>query len=128
MPIFPNQQKATTHRILFAEDHQLTRDLLAVLLRKAGYAVDTAADGCRAFDLFEKSPGEYDVLITDHEMPDLDGLGLVQKLRDAGFRGRIIVVSGSLAPSHAAAYAQFDVEKIYSKPISSERLLDTLHG
>ena len=120
--------KAIGRRILFAEDHQPTRDVLALLLRKAGYIVDTAPNGADAFHLFQASPSAYDVVITDHDMPELDGVGLVRKLREARFPGRIFVLSGGLSFPNATTYADLRVDQVLSKPISSRKLVEEIQG
>jgi DNA-binding response OmpR family regulator len=120
--------KSIGRRILFAEDHQPTRDVLALLLRKAGYSVDTAPNGAAAFHRFEASPSAYDVIITDHDMPELDGVGLVRKLREAQFPGRIFVLSGGSTFANATTYADLHVDQILSKPISSHALIERIQS
>ena len=99
---------------------------MAVLLTRAGYEVDAAPDGSTALQLFKQKPCDYDVLITDHEMPELDGLGLVEKLREARFPGKIIVVSGGLSFANAKAYAALQVDQILSKPITRNSLINAI--
>ena len=127
MPNLQNQ-KASDRRILLAEDHQPTREVLARVLKKAGYIVDTAPNGTDAFQLFQVSPRGYDLIITDHDMPELDGLGFVKKVREAGFGGRIIVLSGGLSDANSSTYTNFRVAQIFAKPISSHALLEEIQA
>ena len=119
-------EQSESPRILFAEDHQPTRELMAILLSDAGYTVDAAKNGREALQLFQKSPDEYDVLITDHEMPELDGLELVERLREARFGGKIIVVSGGLSFAAAEAYTALEVDQILAKPIMRQILIQAI--
>jgi DNA-binding response OmpR family regulator len=127
MSFFPHQQRKRP-RILFAEDYQPVRDLLARLLRRGGYVVDAAENGIIALHLFQTSLPPYDIVITDHEMPHLDGLGLVQELRDRNFPGIIIVVSGGLSFANAAAYAHHQVDDILSKPVTYDALIAAIRA
>jgi two-component system chemotaxis sensor kinase CheA len=65
--------------LLVAEDSVTTRLLLKTILESAGYRVTTAADGIDA--LASLQSGEFDLLVSDVEMPRLDGFGLTARVR-----------------------------------------------
>jgi len=69
----------TRVRILLAEDQAATRERLAAALHASGFAVVTAADGVEALAHFEAQA--VDVVLSDHGMPRLDGLGLLRAVR-----------------------------------------------
>jgi two-component system response regulator YesN len=121
------QRNQAARRVLFAEDDPQTRVALAELLTRAGFVVDAAPDGKEALNLYRQNERAYDALITDHDMPDLNGLELVEKVREAQFPGKIIVVSGGLSFANASAYAALQVDKIFSKPISCRILINSLN-
>ncbi|MBI3183386.1 MAG: response regulator [Myxococcales bacterium] len=77
MPSRP--EKARRRRILVADDSPLTRELLCSLLESVGYEVLGAQDGAEAFDRLSREP--VDLLITDLEMPQVDGLELTRRLK-----------------------------------------------
>lgn len=66
--------------LLVADDSPTSRSLLKEILESAGYRVTTAADGLDA--LASLQAGDYDLLISDVEMPRLDGFGLTARLRN----------------------------------------------
>jgi CheY-like chemotaxis protein/chemotaxis signal transduction protein len=67
------------HEILVVDDSEITRDLIATILRNRGYSVTEAVNGQDALDkLADFSP---DLVVTDLEMPILDGFGLVREMR-----------------------------------------------
>ncbi|HNX18984.1 MAG TPA: response regulator, partial [Acidobacteriota bacterium] len=66
------------------------RQMVAFTLRGAGYAVLEAADGREALDRFSASP-EVGLVVTDLNMPNLDGIGLIKALR-AQPRGRFLPI------------------------------------
>jgi len=107
------------------------RDFVTLLLTEAGFMVDAAENGVAALNLFKENAWDYDVLVTDNDMPDLDGVGLVKKFREERFRGKIIVVSGGLSSANVAAYTELKVDRILSKPVNSSVLMTAiyeLHG
>lgn len=76
---------------LLVEDSIIARQIERSLLESLGMVVDTAIDGLDAVDKLERS--KYDVLITDLEMPRLDGFGLVRRIRnDPRFAGMPVLI------------------------------------
>lgn len=67
-------------RILIVEDSTILRDSLAQGLREAGYAVDAAADGKRG--LIHAQTTDYDVIVLDWMLPEIDGVTLLARYRD----------------------------------------------
>ncbi|HET7854372.1 MAG TPA: response regulator [Candidatus Methylomirabilis sp.] len=69
------------HRILVVDDDEQARDLLVEALRRRGYFVQSAQDGEMAWSSLNASPC-YDLVITDLNMPMMDGLQLLQMIRE----------------------------------------------
>ena len=57
-----------------------------------------------------RSPGAFDLLITDHSMPRMNGMELVRRLRDTAFLGKIVVLSAHLSAENRAAYFALGVD------------------
>ena len=64
----------------------------------------------------------FDIVITDHRMPRMGGLQLVQRLRDKEFAGKILVLSGHLCDEDISAYEAMNVDMMMSKPFDFEEL------
>ena len=109
--------------ILCVDDHTLVGDALTKVFRTAGYAVERAEDGESAWRRLAQRSGRFDVLVTDHEMPRLNGLGLVTRLRKVGFAGRVIVYSAALSEADSEHYRALAVDAIVVKAPDAERLL-----
>lgn len=117
---------ATTHspalnkrtlRILYAEDVRQLRDLLQISLTDEGHTVECAADGLLALEKVTAAPTAYDLVITDHHMPNMNGLDLVTHLRALPFPGKIVVFSSELSSTVSAAYHRLNVDYVLPKPI-----------
>ena len=77
-------------RILLAEDDPVTRMLLERQLKKAGYEVEAVADGNAALERF--SERFYPLLVTDWEMPGLDGVELCRAVRAMNLDGYVFIL------------------------------------
>ncbi|MCB1389188.1 MAG: response regulator [Rhodobacteraceae bacterium] len=80
--------------VLAADDNLINRTILERQLAAQGLTVTMCESGQEALDRIEKAGGRgYDLLITDHEMPGMNGLELVMKLREAGHDLPVILLS-----------------------------------
>lgn len=67
---------------------------LARLLQVHGHETTIANDGLEAWELFEKAPQGWSVLITDIRMPRLDGVNLTRRIREYGSTLHVVLISG----------------------------------
>lgn len=74
------QPRSRVHRLLITDDSFTTRELLRSILQSAGYNVVTAVDGQDALDKL-RADGQFDLVVSDVEMPRLDGFGLTTAIR-----------------------------------------------
>jgi len=80
--------------ILIAEDEDQIRILATAILTRAGYRVVGAVDGLSAAKIFARQAAEIDLVITDSNMPNLDGVGLIHQLRRIDPAVRVLQISG----------------------------------
>jgi two-component system response regulator CpxR len=113
-------------RVLCAEDDQHVARILKYALEQAGHYVECAHDGQQALERISADIRFFSLLITDHEMPRLPGLQLVEALRGAAFPGKIIVHSSRLREAEAIAYRSFAVDYILTKPVQLAELLQVI--
>ena len=66
-------------RILLADDDAATRDLVKRALATDGHAVSSTQDGTEALERLQEAPDGFDLLISDVQMPGLDGVALAEK-------------------------------------------------
>jgi len=91
----PGGTLETAPTILVADDEALLVTIISRLLTTWGYRVLSAEDGIEALSLAEAGP--VDLLVTDLEMPRMDGISLWQSLRCLWPASRVLFVSGSRA-------------------------------
>ncbi|HET8579181.1 MAG TPA: sigma-54 dependent transcriptional regulator [Methylomirabilota bacterium] len=95
-------------RVLIVEDDTTIRLAVGDALEKEGYAVDQAADGCEALDLFGHR--SYDLVLLDLRLPDMQGLDVMQVMRASDDRALVVVMTAypevrtAIASIKAGAY------------------------
>ena len=68
--------------VLLAEDMEINSEILAALLADTGITLDFAWDGRQALDMFAAQPDKYDLIMMDINMPEMDGYGATQAIRN----------------------------------------------
>lgn len=108
-------------KLLIAEDHAVSRDLISEQLRLLGYRFDVAVDGREALQAIRKN--DYQLLIADYHMPHIDGLELSRRIRRAenetgSRRLPIIALTASVMEGQAEECAAAGMDSYLRKPIS----------
>ena len=107
--------------ILVVDDDTDIRNLVAAMLRRSGYEVACAADGEAGWTAL--SGGNFDLLITDHEMPRLCGLELLQRVRAAALALPVILLSGNLPIAEREFAGSFSPAAAMKKPFMPAQLM-----
>src|SRR2546430_6437402 len=113
-------------RVLCADDNVLVLDMLSKTLQSAGHHVEVATDGRAAVSRVEEDPDYFQLIVTDTRMPRLDGFGLVQEARSAGFAGQIIVFANALSAEDRQRYADLRVDRVIDKPGKTGELVGAI--
>ena len=118
-------------KILAVEDETAVAQLLALVLCGPTCRVTTACNGAQALKKIATATTPFDVVITDHQMPQVTGLELVRELRAHHFSGKIAVLSAHLNDQNIHAYEDLNVDLMLSKPFDVDELrhaIDVLVG
>jgi DNA-binding response OmpR family regulator len=102
--------------ILLAEDERSVAFSISFALKADGHKIEIVSDGEEALSELTRKPSAFDLLITDHSMPRMNGVELVKRLRDTAFAGRIVVLSAHLSVENVQAYAALGVDILIPKP------------
>lgn len=111
-----------TLRVLYADDMQQLRDLITIVLGRDGHTVEGVPNGELALAKITADLAAYDVLITDHHMPGMNGLELVTAIRELQYPGKILVFSSEISELVDRAYHRLNVDHILPKPIFPAQL------
>ncbi len=108
-------------RLLVVEDEKRIADFLCRGLQGAGYAVDAAASGSAALDLARAA--DYDLVILDLMLPDMDGLEVLQRIRDGEAGPPVLILSARGALEDRVKGLETGADDYLVKPFAFVELL-----
>lgn len=113
--------------ILLVEDEPTTRMLTAQRLKRAGYEVEAVSDGAQALDLLKKK--FFPLLLTDWDMPEMDGLTLCKAVREATLEGYVytIVLTAREGKKSIIEGLQAGADDYLTKPFDDAELMARLN-
>ncbi len=114
-------------RIMIAEDNPALGSVVQFNLERAGYEASVACNGQRAWDLARAS--EFDLIITDQQMPELDGIELCRRLRGHPRYTHtpiIMLTAKGLELNLNSFQRELMVTAVIAKPFSPRELVDTV--
>jgi CheY-like chemotaxis protein len=109
-------------RILVVEDDKAVARVIALMLGGPAAKIAMAANGWEALIKIGATARPFDVVITDHRMPRMNGLQLVERLRTKNFGGKILVLSAHLTEEDIRAYEELNVDMMMTKPFDFDEL------
>jgi two-component system, cell cycle response regulator CpdR len=108
-------------QILVAEDDQFTREMVQRALQADGHEVKITGDGSEALAAFEGGAA-YDLVITDVEMPNVDGLALVENILAKQADQKILIMSGLADELTKARALLGPTVRMITKPVTLEKI------
>jgi len=114
--------------ILLAEDDPVTRMLMTRFLKKAGYEVDAVANGSEALN--RMTGRYYPMLVTDWEMPEIDGVTLCKAVRALQLDGYVyaLLLTARDAKEHIIAGLEAGADDYLIKPVHEAELIARLNA
>ncbi|MBM9513755.1 response regulator [Desulfogranum marinum] len=114
-------------RILLAEDNPVNQRLATLILTKAGYNVQVAANGKIAIDTFTSAPDEFDLIFMDVQMPETDGLEATKIIRERGFNTiPIVAMTANAMKGDREICLNAGMNDYISKPIKREIVFEII--
>jgi two-component system cell cycle response regulator CpdR len=109
-------------RILLADDDSSTRDLVRRALETDGHSVVVTQDGNEALERLKQDGAAFDVLVTDVEMPMLDGIALAERAFALQPKVRVLLMSGFTEQLDRAKELKGAHVGVVSKPFTLEQV------
>jgi chemosensory pili system protein ChpA (sensor histidine kinase/response regulator) len=118
---------AVKRRVLVVDDSLTMRKVLARLLEREGFEVLVAKDGLDAMQLLQETTP--DAILTDIEMPRMDGFGLARNIRDDArtIHTPLIMISSRTADKHRNLAKDIGVDAFFGKPVQDDELINKVN-
>ncbi|MDR2543031.1 MAG: response regulator [Treponema sp.] len=113
-------------RLLLAEDIEINREILIALLENSGLIIECAENGQEAVDMIEASPGKYDVVFMDIQMPKMDGLEATQRIREFSKKIPIVAMTANVFKDNIDSYLAAGMDDHLGKPLDIDRVFEKL--
>lgn len=119
------------NKILVIEDDVHMQQMLTTLIERAGFDADIVYDGLDGLKMFAEN--EYDLVVTDMNMPDIDGLEVITEIQKVRPDIPIITISGGdpmqgkdMTKLHQSR--KMNVFAIFKKPFSHDEFIETVRN
>jgi DNA-binding response OmpR family regulator len=122
--VMPPDSPSRFQRILVIDDDAAILMAVATVLEQSGFQVFTAQSGREATAMILEHP--IDLLITDLNMPDEDGIEIIRRLRKDHRQLKVIAMSGAFGPNIMTVAQKLGAHATLSKPMTGTKLLDCI--
>jgi CheY-like chemotaxis protein len=128
----PRRVPSQHYNVLCVDDNVELLEILHARLTNAGYDTEVASNGFRALAKIRHKLDKYSLVVLDLRMPGLDGIGVIEQARMAGFAGQFVIFAGSVQPDQRSRLAELGVYRVIDKPGVNGELVnairETQHG
>jgi len=121
---YSNIERRVSGRILMAEDYKITQDVVSEFLEYLGFEVALANNGVEALAAFQEN--DFDLVLTDLQMPAMDGLTLAGHIKKRSPYTPIILMTGSDKETFLDQKVKKSVDSVIFKPFLMEELQRTV--
>jgi CheY-like chemotaxis protein len=121
-----NPEQRARRRILLVEDNRSVRDILSIILRSLGFEVALAQNGLEALAVFFAD--RFDLVLTDLQMPLMDGSRLAHLIKEMSPETPIILLTGADVETVRKKMENGSIDRVIFKPFKLDDLQDTVQG
>jgi len=116
--------------LLLVEDVDINREIVQALLEQTRLEIDCAENGVEAVRLFKKSPGKYDMILMDVQMPEMDGYEATQQIRELKVPEaktiKIVAMTANVFRDDIEKCLEVGMDDHIGKPVDFNELLEKL--
>jgi len=113
--------------LLLVEDYKPLRDDMLEIFEEFVKRVTIASNGLEAIKLYEDESTHFDIVLSDIQMPKMDGIELSKRIRDIDPEQQIIILSAHTDSEYLLELINFGIAQFITKPIDHNKLLHTLY-
>ena len=129
--VLPNCEESPAlarKKVLLVDDNQVNLKLASELIRLWGHQVHEAEHGSQAFELYQRE--NFDLVILDIQMPDIDGVSLLQMMRESkpDDRAAIVALTANVLNREANRLLELGFDYFLAKPIDEVKFRNLLDG
>ncbi len=118
---FSDRHSAGT--ILIIDDEPVVRQMMRVVLERAGYQVRIAEDGQIGLSMIERQPNSFSLVLLDMGMPEMGGADVLRRMRASGHRVPAVICSGYSESEVLSQFAGCDFSGFIQKPFKTDELI-----
>jgi len=122
----PDEMSRGDETILFVDDEKSISDMVKMMLYRLGYTVDARTNPVEALELFKSKPDHFDMVITDMTMPQMTGVRLLEKLKDARPNIPVIICTGHSSLIDEDKAKDLEIAALVMKPIVMADIAKTI--
>lgn len=123
-----SKKENTKGRILLVDDNADILLMLRTLLSRKDFEVKTASDGDSALEIVREAPENIDLIVSDINMPGMNGLELVQAVRNVDPNLVVILLTGFATVSNSMSALKAGAFRIIKKPFDFEELINAIES
>ncbi len=121
-----NEEMKHSVRILLAEDNPVNQKLAELMLTKGGYHVEVANNGKEAVEKYITSPGDFDLIFMDIQMPEMDGLEATKAIRKREDEIPIIAMTANAMKGDMEKCLNAGMDDYMTKPIKRDLVFEMI--
>ena len=112
-------------KILVVDDNSVVRDVVSQMLSRLGHVVFSADSGEKGLSIFLENL--FDIVLSDYEMPGMDGVALACSVKRSAPRTRVIIMTGA-GRETVFSRKSTAVDQVISKPFTLAEIDETIQG
>ena len=113
--------------ILYVEDDELAQKLLMRVLSRRFNKIFSASDGKEGLEIYQNKSSEIDLIITDIQMPNLDGLEMAKQIKRQNSNIPIVITSAFNDSDYLRRSEEIKIDEYLNKPIEIQSLIRIIH-